>query len=48
MHEVRISGPLSPVFARLLGSGFEKGLPKAVQSLARLAEASEAGTSEAG
>lgn len=42
VHGVRISGPFSPVFARLLGPGFEKGLPKAVRSLARLAEASEA------
>lgn len=45
MHEVRISGPLTPVFARLLGPGFEKGLPEAVRSLARLAEASESGGS---
>ena len=48
VHGVRISGPLSPVFARLLGPGFEKGLPKAVGNLARLAEASEAASSRAG
>ena len=43
VHGVRISGPLSFVFARLLGPGFEKGLPRAVQTLARLAKESEAG-----
>lgn len=48
VHGVKISGPLSPIFARLLGPGFERGLPKAVQNLARLAEANEAGMSRAG
>lgn len=43
VHEVRISGPLSPVFARLLGPGFAKGLAEAVRNVARLAEAGEHG-----
>ena len=47
MHGVRISGSFSPIFARLLGPGFEKGLLKAVRNLARLAEASEAASSGA-
>ena len=37
-HRVEISGPLSFVFARLMGQSFEKGLPETVRNLARLAE----------
>ena len=40
-HRIEIRGPLSFVFARLMGRRFEKGLPEAVQNLARLAEESE-------
>jgi Polyketide cyclase / dehydrase and lipid transport len=37
-HRVEISGPLSFVFARLMGRSFENGLPETVRNLARLAE----------
>lgn len=40
-HRVEISGPLSFVFARLMGRGFEGGLPETVRNLARLAEERE-------
>lgn len=40
-HRVEISGPLSFVFARLMGRGMEKGLPETVRNLARLAEERE-------
>lgn len=37
-HRVEISGPLSFVFAKLMGRGMEEGLPETVRNLARLAE----------
>jgi len=40
-HRVEISGPLSFAFARLMGRGFEEGLPETVRNLARLAEVRE-------
>ena len=40
-HRVEISGPLSFVFARLMGRGMEEGLPETVRNLARLAEERE-------
>ncbi len=40
-HWAEISGPLSFVFARLMGRSFEKGLPETVRNLARLAEERE-------
>lgn len=42
-HRVEISGPLSFMFARLMGRGMEKGLPETVRNLARLAEERESG-----
>jgi len=38
-HRVQLSGLLSGVFARWLGKNFQRGLPHAVESLARMAEA---------
>ena len=40
-HRVEISGPLSFLYARLMGRGFEEGLPETVRNLARLAEERE-------
>ena len=40
-HRIEISGPLSFVFARLMGRDMGKGLPEAVRNLARLAEERE-------
>lgn len=40
-HRIEISGPLSFLFARLMGTNMEKGLPEAVRNLARLAEERE-------
>jgi hypothetical protein len=37
-HGVSISGPLSPLFARVIGRTIAAGLPTAMQALARLAE----------
>jgi hypothetical protein len=37
-HRVSISGPLSPLFARVIGRTIAAGLPTAMQTLARLAE----------
>lgn len=37
-HRVTITGPLSPLFARVIGKNVAAGLPAAMQSLARLAE----------
>lgn len=37
-HRVVMNGPLTFIFRRLMGSGIERGLPIAVQSLARHAE----------
>jgi hypothetical protein len=37
-HRATISGPLSPLFARLVGRGIAAGLPTAMRRLARLAE----------
>ena len=37
-HRVTISGPLSPVFARVVGRGVAAGMPGAMRALARLAE----------
>lgn len=41
-HTVTISGPLSPLFARVIGRNVAAGLPVAMQALARLAETSPA------
>lgn len=38
-HRVTITGPLSPVFARIIGRTVAAGLPTAMRELARLAEA---------
>lgn len=38
-HGVTITGPLAPLFARLLGARIAAGLPAAMRRLARLAEA---------
>jgi len=37
-HRVTISGPLSPLFARVIGGTIAVGLPTAMQQLSRLAE----------
>jgi len=37
-HRASISGPLSPLFGRLIGRKIAAGLPSAMQALARLAE----------
>jgi hypothetical protein len=37
-HAVTITGPLSPLFGRVIGRKLAAGLPKAMQTLARLAE----------
>ena len=37
-HSVTITGPLSPLFARVVGRGVAAGLPGAMRELARLAE----------
>lgn len=37
-HGVTITGPLSPLFARLIGKSVAAGLPAAMRTLARLAE----------
>ena len=39
-HRVEISGPLTPLFRRLIGSRIASELPSTVERLARLAEAS--------
>lgn len=41
-HRVSISGPLSPVFARVIGKRIAAGLPGAMRELARLAETTAA------
>ncbi|MBA3369429.1 MAG: SRPBCC family protein [Geodermatophilaceae bacterium] len=38
LHRVTITGPLSPLFARVIGTKVAHGLPVAMQALARLAE----------
>ena len=38
-HTVTISGPLSPLFARVIGTGLARDLPRAMHALARLAAA---------
>jgi len=38
VHRVTISGPLSPLFARVIGRNVAAGLPVSMQALARLAE----------
>lgn len=38
-HRIAITGPLSPLFARVIGKRIAAGLPKAMRALARLAEA---------
>ncbi len=43
-HQVTISGPLSPLFARIIGKKIAIGLPVAMRALARLAETSSAPT----
>lgn len=40
IHRVAISGPLSPLFARLIGRGVAAELPVAMRALARLGEVS--------
>lgn len=45
-HSVTISGPLAPLFARVIGRGVVAGLPAAMQALARRAEAMPARTTE--
>ncbi|MDQ2748850.1 MAG: SRPBCC family protein [Actinomycetota bacterium] len=37
-HHVTITGPLSPLFARVIGRKITAGLPRAMQALGRLAE----------
>ena len=37
-HRVTITGPLSPLFARVVGRDVAAGLPGAMRALARLAE----------
>lgn len=37
-HRATITGPLSPLFARVIGSKIAAGLPTAMRALARLAE----------
>lgn len=37
-HSVTINGPLSPLFARVIGKKVAAGLPTAMRQLARLAE----------
>jgi ligand-binding SRPBCC domain-containing protein len=37
-HRVTITGPLAPLFARVVGRGVAAGLPRAMRELARLAE----------
>lgn len=37
-HRVTITGPLSPLFGRMVGRSIAAGLPAAMQRLARLAE----------
>ena len=37
-HGVTISGPLAPLFARVVGKGIAAGLPSAMRALAQLAE----------
>lgn len=41
-HRVTLRGPLSPLFAHLIGSSVAAGLPTAMRALARLAETTEA------
>jgi hypothetical protein len=41
-HRVAITGPLSPLFARLIGRKIAAGLPAAMRKLARLAETTPA------
>lgn len=43
-HRVTITGPLSPLFAQLVGKGIAAGLPSAMRTLARLAESAAAKT----
>ncbi len=38
-HHVTITGPLAPLFARVIGKRLAAGLPTAMRNLARLAEA---------
>ncbi len=38
-HHVTITGPLAPLFARVLGKSLAASLPNAMRNLARLAEA---------
>lgn len=42
-HRVVMNGPLTFIFRRLMGSGIERGLPSAVESLARHAEVGSQG-----
>ena len=37
-HRIEITGPLSPLFARVIGSNIAASLPTAMKQLARLAE----------
>lgn len=41
-HRVTISGPLSPLFSRVIGRNVAVGLPEAMQALARLVERASA------
>lgn len=41
-HCVTITGPLSPLFARVIGKRIAAGMPTAMRALARLAEAAPA------
>jgi len=42
-HSVTITGPLSPLFARVVGRNVATGLPRAMRQLARLAETPASG-----
>jgi hypothetical protein len=39
MHRVEMAGPLAALFARLMGPGFQRGLPHTVRRLAEYAAA---------
>lgn len=45
IHTVTITGPLSPLFGRIIGKNIAAGLPSAMRALAELAETSAAPTS---
>jgi len=40
-HRVEMNGPLTFLFRRIIGAGIARGLPSALERLARLAEAAE-------